>query len=180
MTRAQLEHILRASAGITGADQFVVVGSQAVLGQFPNAPQELLISAEADVFTFRSHEDADLIDGSIGEGSPFHKTFGYYAHGVGEETAALPTGWKGRLIRVKTPNTGEATGLCLEVHDLAVCKLVAGREKDLTFISSLLQHRLADMGTIRNRLQQTPMDQSLRDVCLARLARAEREALDRS
>lgn len=65
-----------------------------MLGQIPNAPADLLVSIEADVFTFRSPADSDLIDGSIGEGSPFHQTFGYYAHGVAEETAILPSSWK--------------------------------------------------------------------------------------
>ena len=77
MQRPQLEHIIRAAAGITGAERFVVVGSQAILGQFPNPPVELLASIEADLFSLRSSNDADLIDGSIGEGSPFHQTFGY-------------------------------------------------------------------------------------------------------
>jgi hypothetical protein len=92
MRRPQLEHIIRAAAAITGAKEFVVIGSQAVLGQFPNPPDELTVSIEADLFTLRNSTDADLIDGSIGEASPFHKTFGYYAHGVGEETAVLPDG----------------------------------------------------------------------------------------
>lgn len=33
-----------------------------------------------------------MIDGSIGELSPFHETFGYYAQGVDETTAVLPEG----------------------------------------------------------------------------------------
>jgi hypothetical protein len=65
MHRQQLEHIIRAIAGITGASEFVIVGSQAVLGQFPQAPDELLISIEADVFSLRDPADNDLIDGSI-------------------------------------------------------------------------------------------------------------------
>ena len=47
MQRPQLEHIIRAAAGITGATEIVVIGSQAVLGQFPNAPADLLDSIEA-------------------------------------------------------------------------------------------------------------------------------------
>ena len=90
MQRPQLEHIIRAAAGITGATEIVVIGSQAVLGQFPDAPADLLVSIEADVFTFRSPADADLIDGSIGEGSPFHQTFGYYAHGVADRPPFCP------------------------------------------------------------------------------------------
>src|SRR5881296_4492829 len=100
------EHSIRAAAAITGAQEFIIIGSQAVLGQFPDAPAELLVSIEADVFTLRNPADADLIDGSIGEGSPFHQTFGYYAHGVAAETAVLPAGWQERLVPVRNPNTG--------------------------------------------------------------------------
>jgi hypothetical protein len=56
MQRAQLEHIIRAAAAITGAQEFIIVGSQAILGAFPDAPAELLRSIEADIFTFRSSQ----------------------------------------------------------------------------------------------------------------------------
>ena len=42
MKRAELEHVLRASAAITRETSFVVVGSQSVLMEFPDAPPELL------------------------------------------------------------------------------------------------------------------------------------------
>jgi hypothetical protein len=61
--RQQLEHIIRAAAGITGASEFVIIGSQALLGQFPQAPDELLISIGADIFSLRDPADNDLIDG---------------------------------------------------------------------------------------------------------------------
>ncbi len=57
MKRHQLEHILRASAAITGADRFVMIGSQVVLGQFPEAPSELLASLEIDLFSAVELED---------------------------------------------------------------------------------------------------------------------------
>src|SRR5580658_9054863 len=100
MTREQLEHIIRASAAIAGVEDIVVIGSQSVLGAFPNAPAELLVSQEADVFPMNHPERGDLIDGSIGEGSPFQRLFGYYAHGVDDRTAILPKGWGERLILV--------------------------------------------------------------------------------
>jgi hypothetical protein len=169
MQRPQLEHIIRAAAGITGAKEFVIIGSQAVLGQFPNSPDELLVSIEADLFSLRNPADADLIDGSIGEGSPFHQTFGYYAHGVAEETAVLPSGWKERLIPVQNENTGGGKGLCLEVHDLAVSKLIAGREKDLSFVQNLLRHHLAKSEIIHERLSAVSIDSDRRKLCLTRL-----------
>jgi hypothetical protein len=59
MKRSELEHILRASAAITGASEFVVIGSQAILGQYPDAPSALVVSMEVDVFSLRSPKDAE-------------------------------------------------------------------------------------------------------------------------
>jgi hypothetical protein len=171
MKRPQLEHIIRAAAGITGATEIVVIGSQSLLGQFPDSPADLLVSIEADVFTFRDPADADLIEGSIGEGSPFHQTFGYYAHGVGEDTAVLAAGWKDRLVQVCNANTGNGCGLCLEAHDLAAAKLIAGREKDLSFVAGLLRHKLVKPALIESRLQQTTLTGEKLEVALARLKR---------
>ncbi len=171
MKRPQLEHIIRAAAGITGAREIVVIGSQSVLGQFPDSPSDLLTSIEADVFTFRDPDDADLIEGSIGEGSPFHQTFGYYAHGVAAETAVLPSGWKERLIKVQNANTGGGYGLCLEAHDLAVAKLAAGREKDISFVAGLLRHKFVEPSLIESRLRQTALKGEKLELSLARLKR---------
>lgn len=41
MKRAQLEHIIRAATTIADDDELVIIGSQAVLGQFPEAAAEL-------------------------------------------------------------------------------------------------------------------------------------------
>lgn len=169
MQRHQLEHIVRAASGITGAPEFVIIGSQAILGQFPEAPEELLVSIEADLFSLRSQEDSDLVEGCIGEGSPFHQTFGYYAHGVAEDTAVLPAGWRDRVIRVQNENTGAGTGLCLEVHDLAVSKLVAGREKDLEFVGGLVRHGMISIETLRERLTVTCLSTDRRTLCEGRL-----------
>ena len=171
MNRSHLEHIVRAAAAITGATEIIVIGSQALLAEFPDAPPELLVSIEADVFTLRNPTDADLIDGSIGEGSPFHQTFGYYAHGVSEDTAVLPANWKDRLVPLQNENAGSATAFCLEIHDLAVSKLVAGREKDLEFVAGLLRHRMVEVEVVRRRLSETSMDRELLTLCEARLLR---------
>lgn len=158
MQRHELEHLIRAAGAITGADEIIVIGSQAILGAVPNAPASLLRSSEADIFTFRDPKDADLIDGSIGEGSPFHETFGYYAQGVWEDTAVLPEGWKNRLVMICNENTRNVVARCLEPHDLAVAKLVAGREKDIEFLKEMVRHEILDLETIRNRIQSLPQN----------------------
>jgi hypothetical protein len=152
VTRDQLEHVIRAAATIAREADIVVVGSQAILGQYPNAPSDLLVSAEADIYPRGNPDRADLIDGSIGELSPFHDTFGYFAHGIGPETATLPQGWEERLVPIRLET---ATGWCIEVHDLLVSKYAAGREKDREFVRAVLRHRLADVATVLTRLMRT-------------------------
>ena len=171
MNRAQLEHVIRASAMLAEDDEIIVIGSQSVLGQFPDAPAEILVSVEADVFPKNRPERSDLIDGSIGEGSPFHETFGYYAQGVGENTAILPSGWKDRLVPVRSEATRGATGWCLEVHDLVVAKLVAGREKDLDFAGAAARHALVRQDTLRARLADTDIADALRTIVAGRIGR---------
>src|SRR6266705_3353325 len=50
MKRSELEHLIRAAGRIAGAREIVVIGSQAVLGQFPEAPPALRRSMEADLY----------------------------------------------------------------------------------------------------------------------------------
>jgi hypothetical protein len=69
MRRVDLEHVIAAAAQILGEDEFVVVGSQAILASYPDAPASLLRSQEADVYPRNSPEKAIRIDGAIGDGS---------------------------------------------------------------------------------------------------------------
>jgi hypothetical protein len=149
--REQLEHVLRACAAITLCRDFVIVGSQAVLGEHPNAPASLKVSREVDIYPLDLPQLADLIDGSIGEGSPFEDMYGYYAQGVGPETAVLPAGWQQRVVRVESPATGGAVGWCIDTHDLAISKYVANREKDRLFLAELRAAGLVQEGTLLAR-----------------------------
>jgi hypothetical protein len=158
VTREQLEHLLRAAADIADDDAIVVIGSQAILGQFPDAPASMRVSEEADLYPLHHPDRADLIEGSIGELSPFHQTFGYYAQGVDEETARLPRGWKERLVVIQNENTRGVRGLCLEIHDLLVAKAIAGRHKDLDFLENAAKHRLADIETLLRRVATVEVD----------------------
>jgi len=140
MTREEMEHVLRAASALTGETEFVVVGSQALLALAATLPDALSRSMELDLYPLHRPEAADLIDGCIGELSPFHETFGYYAHGVGPETAPLPRNWRRRAVEWKSDLTGGARAICPGPADLALSKLVAGREKDMVFVRAMLEH----------------------------------------
>jgi hypothetical protein len=156
MKRADLEHVLRAAAGITGRREWVVVGSQAILGAHPDAAAELLVSQEADLYSPEEESASDIVDGTIGELSPFHESFGYYAHGVGPETAVLPSGWRSRAVIIETSGPGSAIGICPEPCDLAISKIVAWREKDRDFVAALLRHGLVTPEGLRSRIRELP------------------------
>lgn len=143
MNIEQLRHLLRASAQIVGDDQFIVIGSQSILGNYPNAPIDFLWSTEADLIAKNKPRQTDKLE-SIGELSEFHQTHGIYADPVSEKTAVLAKGWKGRLVNILTHDAdGETvTGLCLDPHDLFVSKVAAGREKDMEFVRAMIEHRM--------------------------------------
>ena len=102
----------------------------------------------------------------------FHDTFGYYAQGVEERTAVLPKGWQQRLIPICNANTRGATGLALEVHDLLVSKIIAGREKDVAFLREAANHGLADGHVVLRRLNESPAAPKIKEAARARIVRA--------
>ena len=169
MNRTQLEHIIRAASRISDDAEIVLIGSQAVHAQEMKLPPIAYISEEADVYPRHFPERADDIDFAIGELSSFHETFGYYAHGVSPETAILPAGWEGRLIRLSNANTDGATGFCLDVHDLVLSKYAAGREKDLEFNKALVHYGCVDKATLLNLAEQMLVDGEMKLILLNRI-----------
>lgn len=132
---------------------------------------------EADIYPKEHPERADAIDGNLGEGSPFHIAWGYYAHGIGPETAHAPAGWEERMLKVHMPpllSGGEPpTAWFMEVHDLALSKLAAGREKDVDYVIEALAANIVDAGQLRLGLPLMPeadrqRASSLLDVAIGR------------
>jgi hypothetical protein len=160
MNRDELEHIIRAAGEIAKVRKIIILGSQSILGQFPNFPEPvsgadhteipltsqskevLLRSIEVDIIIPGSEEKTEIVDASIGELSSFHDTFGYYAQGVDYDTSKLPEGWEDRLVEICNENTNGISGLCLEIHDLIISKLYAGRKKDIDFFHAAVNLNL--------------------------------------
>lgn len=156
MRRADLEHLLRAASIVAGERDVLVIGSQSILAALSEdrLPPEATGSIEADMAFLDDPDElkADQVDGAIGELSPFHERFGYYAQGVSVSTAILPAGWRDRLVALDTPNTAPGRGLCLEPHDCVVAKLLAGRDKDRAFATALVRTGLVDPEVLAERL----------------------------
>jgi hypothetical protein len=174
MNRSEIEHIIRACVGITGDRSVVIVGSQSILASFDASqlPGDVTQSVEADVMFLDDpgQQLADLVDGSIGELSLFHDTFGIYAQGVDETTAILPPGWKGRLVRLSNENTGGGVGLCLDPYDLCAAKLCAHREKDTRYVNSLLSGGIIERHILVERIEMIEGHEHDKRIALALLA----------
>lgn len=168
MRKDQLEHIIRAAGAISGSNRIVVLGSQAVLASKAELAKKLTASMEADIYPEDEPCKADMIDGSIGELSPFHETFGYYAHGVGPETAILPENWRERTVSIQNQATQGVEGVCIGPDDLAASKLIAGREKDISFVRRLIEADIASKMDIENVSEELSADH--REMVLSRLA----------
>ena len=92
------------------------------------------MSVEVDILPIADDKTArlaDLIEGVVGEFSPFEELHGFSIDGVDLTTSALPVGWRDRLVKVQNANTAapdgepQYTGWCLDKEDLCVAKLCA-------------------------------------------------------
>lgn len=161
MKKQQLDHVLRAAGRITGEKQLVVVGSQSLHGRYPDVADEIVHSAEVDLIAKNVSQRTEWLN-AIGQDSPFHEEFGYYADPVDETTATLPRGWKGRLVNLPPGDTEGVRGLCLDPHDLAIAKYVARREKDRAFTRELAHRRLVERERLLMLVAKTPVDEEVR------------------
>jgi hypothetical protein len=182
MNRNELEHIIRAAGEIAKVQKVIILGSQAILAQFPNLSEPLsesdgsqislmiqnreilLRSIEADIMIPDSEEKTEMVEGAIGELSLFHNTFGYYAQGVDLTTSKLPEGWESRLVEICNDNTNGISGLCLEIHDLIISKLFAGRKKDIDFFKAAVNLGLLSRETLIERMNKTSMSDNRKRI----------------
>jgi hypothetical protein len=163
MKKQQLDHILRAAGNITGQKQFVIVGSQALHGKYPDLADTIVMSAVVDLFAPRQPDSTELLN-EIGVGSPFHATHGFYADPVDEATAVLPKGWKGRLVNLPAGDTGGVRGLCLEPHDLAISKYaVHPAPRDKAFTRELARRGLVTREKLLALVGQTPVSAEIKE-----------------
>ena len=170
MKELQVDHVLRAAGRITGEKQFIIIGSQSLHGKYPDLADDIVRSAEVDLIAKRDASRTEWLN-VIGQDSSFHEQFGYYADPVDETTATLPKGWKARLVNLPAGDTGGVAGLCLDPHDLAIAKYVAGREKDVVFTRELARRGIVTIDRLLALLVQTPVTEEVRRRIRAHIVR---------
>jgi hypothetical protein len=164
VTREQLEHAIRAACAVSEDSELWVFGSQAILGEYPDAPENLRASIEVDVQPKNRPDTVDAINGALGELSQFHQTHGFYVHGTPVKDAILAQGWEQRAKPINHRiSTRGNTGWCVEAHDLAASKLAAYREKDRDFARVLLTEDMINAQILKERIRLLNIDKERRD-----------------
>lgn len=93
MTREELEHIIRDSADVTDQYEFMIIGSQSILGSFPNPEAIFTMSAEADIYPLHAPELAEKIEAPSAKVRSFTRPMATTPKASGQKPPfCLPTG----------------------------------------------------------------------------------------
>jgi hypothetical protein len=151
MKKQQLNELLSSVVTRHPHLRLIVAGSQALHGHLSSVPSVVEQSMEVDLLlTGEAFRARSLIEEEFGMESPYQGTTGLYVHPVGLGTITLPQGWEQRLVPLgKDRDWGNVWAL--EIHDLTVTKLIAGREKDFVFILELLRSENAKLDVVLER-----------------------------
>jgi len=138
--------------------EITILGSSSLLAMDPalgEVGQPLELSLDADLLIEPCDEkNAAVLHEAVGEGSLFHREYGVYVDVLRPNIdSTLPPGWRERRV----PLSGLAEVRCLDAYDLAVVKLVLGREKDIDLLKALVFKGVLDMEKLRIRYSETPM-----------------------
>ena len=171
-TRDDLTRAVRAVARHFGTDTVYLIGSQAILASWPDAPSATRRSLEFDAYPANAAaweskhvglEASEEIDALFGYGSQFHRTFGFYIDGVDETTATFPRDWMTRAVRVQVED-GERriTAIAPALDDLIVSKLGRLDDKDKSFIAACHDVKPLDGPHLEKLLEKTKLDPATR------------------
>ena len=170
MKKPQVDHVLRAAGRISGGKQFIIIGSQSLHRKHPDVAGEILRSFEVDLIARRNPSRSEWLN-VIGQNSHFHEQFGNYSDPVDENTAVFPKGRKSQLVHLPDGETDGVRGLCLDPHDLAIAKYVAGRDEDLAFNRELAIRGLVAQDRLKVLLDETPVSEEDLDRTRSQMGR---------
>lgn len=176
-----LEHAVRSVARIFGAQEVVIVGSQALLVGRSDIDRRLRMSVEIDAYPANLHEwqelhpgeeASEVINALLGEGSDFHREFDFFVDGVDDTTAKLSPDWRDRAVRrTIRVDDGTVEAIAPEPNDLVAAKLARGEPKDVQFARICLISGLVKHDEVRKRLEVI-MAEDLLGAALGRLSQA--------
>jgi hypothetical protein len=182
-TEEDLQRTVRALAREFKTDTVFIIGSQAIMMSWPDAPANMRSSPEIDAYPGNarvweieqarrsgegSREASEHIHGLFGEGSAFHVAHGFYIDGVDEGTARLPRGWNTRAIVRRLEVDGrQVEAVAPSPEDLIVSKLARLDDKDRNFVEAYHRVRPLDLHVIEVRIKDASLDPAIAERAIA-------------
>ena len=164
MELGDLQALFDEASKLTKHTEFVVVGSLSILGivQGNEIPARMLMSIDVDCYTRRDPARIFELQQSLGEGSPFEASHGFFLDPISPDVLTLPTQWEFRLVRV--PLTNDIVVFFLDPNDAAVSKYARSESRDREWIRAGLLAGLLSAPLIASRFRQTAFfDEEERD-----------------
>lgn len=160
MDFGKLAHLVRMAQALAPQQRIVLFGSMCVLVKYPGIAEETAlyqITYDADFIPEPWDDDlGKFMNDTMGKESDFRDRYTYYADIVRPAAfEQFPPGFQDRLV----PIDGFQNAYALEIHDMAVAKLWAGRPKDIALLGALLHLGKIDQDTMAKRLWDTPMEE---------------------
>jgi hypothetical protein len=182
-TEDDLQQTVRALAREFKTDTVFIIGSQAIMMSWPEAPPDMRTSPEIDAYPGNARvweieqagksdeappEASEHIHGLFGEGSAFHVAHGFYIDGVDEGTARLPSGWNTRAIVKRLEVDGrEVKAVAPSPEDIIVSKLARLDDKDKDFVTAYHRARPLDLQLIESRINDAALDPAIAERAIA-------------
>ena len=183
-TEEDLERVVRAIAHAFDTDTVIIIGSQAILMSWPDAPRDMRGTPEIDAYPGNAKiweaaeaardedgpppEASEHINALFGWGSQFHASHGFYIDGVDEMTAKLPQSWQSRAtVRSFNVDGRMVKTIAPSPDDLIVSKLARLDDKDKGFVEAYHRERKLDVRLIESRIAETDLDPVAADKAIA-------------
>ncbi len=154
-----LKHILEVVIALTHPRRVTVFGSSALLGVNsglgePGGLLETSFDADLLIEPYEEEQSAVLHE-TVGEGSIFHRQNRAYVDVLRPEIKdTLPGGWERRCVSL----AGFDAVRCIGKYDLAIVKLILGREKDKAVLKGMIQAGVINIQDLRAACQKAPLN----------------------
>ena len=154
MKREFLFKLFKEACRLTQHKDYVVVGSQSILGTQDEAdlPGEMSMSIDVDSYT---RSDPDRIfdaKAALGEGSEFHQINGYFLDPVSPHLPSLPDGWQARMSSLEQD---DIRIWFLDPDNAAISKYARSQPNDLRWIRAGITSGYISLPKLKSRVAST-------------------------
>lgn len=158
MQLQSLKHLLSIVQAVAAPEKIYLLGSGCLLPEHPKLGepgQPLALTQDGDFLIEPINDSlAGLLQEAVGKEAMFMAHFGYYADILRPTIVeTLPAGWETRLH----PVSGYENVFALDPYDLALVKLMIGRQKDLDLVRAMLKLGILEPTRLRAHYQRAPL-----------------------